>query len=127
MTARSARLHRQLGCPRAGSRESPAQMHRRALPDLGVVILRTQNPEDMKLMQELIKLLQERAKEAEIKISGDDKSGAIEINSPDGNLRFGAAAGNATPAWVPVYPGSAPQGSMSAKGARFIAMLTLRP
>src|SRR5205085_5344073 len=39
-----------------------------ALPDLGVVILRTQNPEDMKLMQELIKLLQERAKEAEIKI-----------------------------------------------------------
>jgi general secretion pathway protein D len=39
-----------------------------ALPDLGVVILRTQNPEDMKLMLELIKLLQERAKEAEIKI-----------------------------------------------------------
>jgi len=28
-------------------------------------------------------------------------------------MRFGAAAGKSAPAWVPVYPGSSPQGTMA--------------
>jgi hypothetical protein len=55
----------------------------------------------------------EDGKQAEIKVSGDDKNGAIEFNGPDGTIKFGAAAGNTAPAWVPVYPGSSPQGTFS--------------
>jgi len=57
----------------------------------------------------------EDGKQAEVKISGDNNNGAIEINGPDGSVKFGAAAGNSMPAWVPVYPGSSPQGSLSAQ------------
>jgi hypothetical protein len=53
-------------------------------------------------------------KEVTFKASGDGKNGGtLDITSPDGNIKFGAAAGNATPAWLPVYPGSAPQGTLS--------------
>jgi hypothetical protein len=48
-----------------------------------------------------------------INASGDEKNGTLNIQGPDGSIKFGAAAGNATPAWLPVYPGSAPQGTMS--------------
>jgi hypothetical protein len=51
----------------------------------------------------------------EVRINGSDdsKNGSVEVQGQDGTLKFGTAAGNATPAWLPVYPGSAPQGTMS--------------
>jgi hypothetical protein len=54
-------------------------------------------------------------KEVKISASGDDKSGTVELQSPDGTLKFGAAAGNNAPAWAPVYPGSTPQGTVSSQ------------
>jgi len=52
-------------------------------------------------------------KQAEVRITGDGNNGAIEIKGPDGNVKFGSAAGNSAPGWVPVYPGSSPQGTMA--------------
>jgi hypothetical protein len=54
-------------------------------------------------------------KEVKFSASGDDKSGSVEIQSADGTVKFGAAAGNNAPAWAPVYPGSSPQGTMSSQ------------
>jgi hypothetical protein len=53
-------------------------------------------------------------KEATVKISGEGNNGSVEINGGDTSLKFGgAAAGAALPSWLPVYPGSSPQGAMS--------------
>jgi hypothetical protein len=52
-------------------------------------------------------------KEVEFNATGDGKSGSLEVQGPDGAIKFGASAGNTLPAWLPVYPGSAPQGTMS--------------
>src|SRR5262249_39060727 len=41
-------------------------------------------------------------KEVKLSANGDDKNGSVEVQSPDGTLKFGAAAGNSAPAWVPV-------------------------
>jgi hypothetical protein len=54
-------------------------------------------------------------KEVKFSASGDDKTGSVEVQTADGTLKFGAAAGNSAPAWVPVYPGSSPQGTMSSQ------------
>src|SRR5262249_27297497 len=51
--------------------------------------------------------------QVQINASGDSKTGSVEVQGQDGTLKFGTAAGNATPAWLPVYPGSAPQGTLS--------------
>jgi hypothetical protein len=58
-------------------------------------------------------------------IIGDDgKQASVTIGdngvtaqSADGTVKFGAAAGNNAPSWVPVYPGSAPEGTMSSSNA----------
>ncbi len=42
-----------------------------------------------------------------LKVTGDGPGGKVEIKSPDGTVKFGE---NTTPAWVPTYPGSSPQG-----------------
>jgi hypothetical protein len=52
----------------------------------------------------------EDGQEAKISVSGDSTNGGVEIQGPDGTVRIGATAGNAAPAWVPAYPGSATQG-----------------
>ena len=52
-------------------------------------------------------------KEVTFNASGDGKNGAVTVQSAEGTMRFGAAAGNTAPAWVPVYPGSSPQGTMA--------------
>ncbi len=57
----------------------------------------------------------EDGKEVKVSASGDDKSGSLTVQSAEGTVRFGAAAGNKTPAWVPVYPGSTPEGTYSAQ------------
>jgi hypothetical protein len=52
-------------------------------------------------------------KEVKFSASGDDKSGSVTVESGDGTVKFGAGAGNSTPAWAPVYPGTTPQGTFS--------------
>ena len=54
-------------------------------------------------------------KQVSIGVTGDDKSGAVTMQSAEGSVRFGA--GGKVPAWVPVYPGSSPQGTYSAQTA----------
>jgi hypothetical protein len=54
-------------------------------------------------------------KEVKLSATGNDKSGGVEVQTADGTLKFGAATGNNAPAWVPVYPGSTPQGTMSSQ------------
>ena len=55
-------------------------------------------------------------KEVTFRVSGDDKGGgSFEINSDQGSVKFGASATNNLPAWVPAYPGSAPQGTLSSQ------------
>jgi hypothetical protein len=60
----------------------------------------------------------EEGKEATIKITGEGDKGAIEVQSADGAMKFGGATGNQVPAWMPVYPGSSPQGSFSAQSGQ---------
>lgn len=55
-------------------------------------------------------------KEVKIGVTGDGASGAVTVQSPDGNLRIGG--GGKVPSWVPAYPGSAPEGSYSAQSAQ---------
>jgi len=60
-------------------------------------------------------VIDDEGKQVTVGVKGSGDSGAVEINSPDGAIKFGSAAGNAAPAWVPVYPGSSPQGTFSAQ------------
>src|SRR5947207_14635911 len=61
-------------------------------------------------------VIDENRKQASIKVTGDGDKGTVEVQGADGaNLKFGAAAGNELPAWIPLYPGSAPQGTFSAQ------------
>jgi hypothetical protein len=48
-------------------------------------------------------------------VSGDDKSGAVTVQSAEGNVRIGA--GGKVPTWMPAYPGSSPEGSYSAQNS----------
>lgn len=52
-------------------------------------------------------------KEVTFSASGDGKNGALTVQSSEGSMRIGATAGNTAPAWVPVYPGSSPEGTMA--------------
>jgi hypothetical protein len=51
----------------------------------------------------------------EVRIAADADGKSVKVDSSDGTVSFGAVAGNAAPAWVPVYPGSTPEGTYSAK------------
>jgi hypothetical protein len=55
-------------------------------------------------------------KQATVSITGDGDKTALNIQSPDGTVKFGAGGNNQMPAWVPVYPGSTPKGTFSAQG-----------
>jgi hypothetical protein len=55
-------------------------------------------------------------KEATVKVTGEGDKGTIEVQGADGaNMKFGGAAGSQLPSWIPVYPGSAPQGTFSSQ------------
>ena len=54
--------------------------------------------------------------QATIQAHGDGQNGTLEINSPDGTVKFGSGAAAKTPAWVPVYPGVSPQSTFSMQG-----------
>ena len=52
----------------------------------------------------------------QVTLGGNAKDGAVTVQSAEGTVRFGGAAGaSAAPSWVPVYPGSNPQATMSAQ------------
>jgi hypothetical protein len=61
----------------------------------------------------------EDGKEVSVRITGDSQSGggSVEMQSNEGTMKFGASAGNQAPAWVPVYPGSSPQGTFASQTA----------
>jgi hypothetical protein len=60
-------------------------------------------------------VIDENGKEATVKVNTDGDKGAIEVQSADGNMKFGGAASAQMPAWMPVYPGSSPAGTFSAQ------------
>ena len=55
----------------------------------------------------------ENGKEATVRVNTDGDKGSIEVQSADGNMKFGTSASSQMPAWMPVYPGSAPSGTFS--------------
>jgi hypothetical protein len=58
-------------------------------------------------------VITEDGKQAKVTI---DNNG-VSATSADGTVKFGSATGNDVPSWVPVYPGSSPQGTMSSTSA----------
>ena len=48
--------------------------------------------------------------------SGEGSNGTVEVNGPQGTVKIGGNADKA-PAWVPQYPGSSPQSTMSSSTA----------
>jgi hypothetical protein len=46
-----------------------------------------------------------------------DKNGVSAQSADGSSVKFGDAAGNNAPSWVPVYPGASPQGTMSSSSA----------
>jgi hypothetical protein len=48
------------------------------------------------------------------KFTADTDKGTVEIQGKDGTVKFGNT--DKAPSWVPVYPGSSPQGTFSASG-----------
>ncbi len=59
----------------------------------------------------------EDGKQSTIGVDTSAANGGVTLQSADGTVKFGNAAGNIAPSWVPLYPGSAPQGTMSSSNA----------
>ncbi len=57
-----------------------------------------------------------KGQEAVLQAHGDGQNGTLEINSPQGALKFGAGSGAKVPDWVPVYPGVNPVATFSMQG-----------
>ena len=53
-------------------------------------------------------------KQSTVSITGEGDSTSVNFQSADGTAKFSAGGDNQMPAWVPVYPGSTPQGTFSA-------------
>lgn len=47
----------------------------------------------------------------------DNAKGTLSVETADGTVSFGSGAAAPPPAWVPVYPGSTPEGAFSAHAA----------
>ena len=54
--------------------------------------------------------------QATIQAHGEGQNGTLEINGPDGSVKFGSGAAAKIPAWVPAYPGVSPQSTFSMQG-----------
>jgi len=55
---------------------------------------------------------------SKISMSGQGSTGGLTVQSADGStVQYGNSTGNNVPSWVPVYPGSHPQGLISATNA----------
>jgi hypothetical protein len=57
-----------------------------------------------------------KGERATINAHGDGQNGSLEINGPDGSMKFGAGANAKMPDWVPVYPGATPTANFSMQG-----------
>jgi hypothetical protein len=49
-----------------------------------------------------------------VTMSGDGSKGGMTVKTADGTVKYGAQSGSA-PSWVPLYPGTTPQGNLSAE------------
>ncbi len=58
----------------------------------------------------------ENGERTEIRGQGEGESGSMEIKTDKGTARFGAGSAANLPSWLPVYPGSTPEGAFSAQG-----------
>ncbi|HJX84364.1 MAG TPA: hypothetical protein VJ723_08490, partial [Candidatus Angelobacter sp.] len=57
-------------------------------------------------------VVDENGKESSVTISGSGSSANMEVKSPEGSVKIGSGA-DGPPSWVPVYPGSTAQNTMS--------------
>jgi hypothetical protein len=57
----------------------------------------------------------ENGKEATVKLNTNGDKGTVEVQSADGNMKFGGAGSAQMPGWMPVYPGSSPTGTFSSQ------------
>lgn len=62
-------------------------------------------------------VIDDTGKAVTVGVQGSGDASSVEVNSTEGSLKFGGAAGQSAPAWVPAYPGSSPQGTFSAQNA----------
>lgn len=58
-------------------------------------------------------VIDENGKEATVRVNTDGDKGLVEVQSAEGNMKFGASASSQMPGWMPVYPGSSPTGTFS--------------
>jgi hypothetical protein len=59
-------------------------------------------------------IITDDGKQASVSI---DSNGVSATGADGSSVKFGQAVGNSAPDWVPVYPGSSPQGTMSSSSA----------
>ncbi len=57
-----------------------------------------------------------KGQETDLQARGDGQNGSLEINSPQGTMKFGAGNAAKIPSWVPVYPGVNPVATFSMQG-----------
>jgi hypothetical protein len=57
-----------------------------------------------------------KGQQATLRAFGDGQNGTMEIDSPQGTVKFGAGNAAKIPSWVPVYPGVSPQVNFSMQG-----------
>jgi hypothetical protein len=57
-----------------------------------------------------------KGQEAVLQAHGDGQNGTVEINSPQGVVKFGAGNAAKLPTWMPVYPGANPTTNFSMQG-----------
>jgi hypothetical protein len=60
-------------------------------------------------------ILGDDGNQVQINASGDGKDATVDVEGADGSLKINAGGGGTLPAWLPAYPGSAPQGTFSSK------------
>ncbi len=58
-----------------------------------------------------------KGEHASINAHGSGDSGTLEINGPNGSMKFGSGTAAQIPSWVPSYPGATPTGNFSMQGA----------
>jgi hypothetical protein len=57
-----------------------------------------------------------KGEKATINAHADGQNGAVEINGPDGSVKFGAGANAKMPEWIPAYPGATATANFSIQG-----------
>ncbi len=53
----------------------------------------------------------------DINAQGKGKEGTVSVKTKEGTVKFGAGGAVNLPSWIPNYPGSSPEGDVSAQGA----------